>query len=504
MIEVLDRPKSVITPDYPYPVVIQGGMGAGVSLDALPRSIAIASARLEKAGESLQKKTLGVVSLTGLPSIFVYKLQKGDLDFIDALDHFPDPEVRDRIKEKYVGTVDPANEAHFKLAPKPENLIGADPAKRREAAELTIVASYCAVWLAKQGHDGPIGVNVLEKIQTPHLYELLGAMMAGVDYVLMGAGIPKQIPAVLENFSRGQAATYDLDVQGIVAGSREKYEMHLDPREYIQERYLGTLTRPRFLAIISSDTLAHYLVANSLFVDGFIVEDKSAGGHNAPPRGKYKVNSFGEPVYRKKDAITLEVIKNILQLERPTWLAGGRSGPEQLLGTQALGVTGVQIGTIGAYSKESGFLTEIKTELIRKKFLGESRVLTSAICSPSGFPFQVEQDLGLARPEVYSARKRQCLYGYLAQAFRTQDGTIDFRCPAEPELAYVGKGGKIEDTAGKACLCSALLSAVGCGRSLEPYIITAGKNYDFMQMMVMDENGTYTAEDVIRYEFGLN
>ncbi|MFX4805988.1 hypothetical protein ABTB42_20590, partial [Acinetobacter baumannii] len=68
----------------------------------------------------------------------------------------------------------------------------------RPLLELTVVANFVEVWLAKQGHNSPIGINLLEKIQVPTVPSLFGAMLAGVDYVLMGAGIPRQIPGVLD------------------------------------------------------------------------------------------------------------------------------------------------------------------------------------------------------------------------------------------------------------------------------------------------------------------
>ena len=56
--------------------------------------------------------------------------------------------------------------------------------------ELCVVANFVEVWLARQGHDHPVGINYLEKIQFPHLASIYGALLAGVDYILMGAGIP--------------------------------------------------------------------------------------------------------------------------------------------------------------------------------------------------------------------------------------------------------------------------------------------------------------------------
>ena len=60
----------------------------------------------------------------------------------------------------------------------------------RPLAELCLVANFVEVYLAREGHDHPVGINYLEKIQPPHLPSIYGAMLAGVSYVLMGAGIP--------------------------------------------------------------------------------------------------------------------------------------------------------------------------------------------------------------------------------------------------------------------------------------------------------------------------
>src|SRR5918997_5039223 len=83
--------------------------------------------------------------------------------------------------------------------------------------QLTILASFVEVWLAKEGHDGLVGVNLLTKVQMPNLATLYGAMLAGVDYVLMGAGIPKEIPGVLDKFAAHEPAQIKFDVEGMGA-----------------------------------------------------------------------------------------------------------------------------------------------------------------------------------------------------------------------------------------------------------------------------------------------
>ena len=70
----------------------------------------------------------------------------------------------------------------------------------RKLVELCMVCNFVEVFLAREGHDNPVGINYLEKVQMPHLASIYGAMLAGVGYVLMGAGIPLHIPGVLDAF----------------------------------------------------------------------------------------------------------------------------------------------------------------------------------------------------------------------------------------------------------------------------------------------------------------
>lgn len=84
--------------------------------------------------------------------------------------------------------------------------------------ELTVAGSFVEVFLAKEGHDGPVGINLLEKIQIPTLPSLYGAILAGVDWVFMGAGIPRHVPAALESLAGHRPAALPLAVVDATAG----------------------------------------------------------------------------------------------------------------------------------------------------------------------------------------------------------------------------------------------------------------------------------------------
>jgi nitronate monooxygenase len=131
-------------------------------------------------------------------------------------------------------------------------------------------------------------------------------------------------------------------------------------------------------------------------------------------------------------------------------------------------------------------------------------VRTDSQASPTSFPFKVAQLEGtLSDPEVYEARPRICDLGFLREPFRTADGTIDYRCPAEPVTLYLSKGGKAENTVDKKCLCNALLATIGHpqvrnGKHTEPAVVTSGSGLTGITRFLRLGESTYTAADVIR------
>lgn len=470
--------------------LIQGGMGVGVSNWELANAVACA-------GEQLKKRTLGVVSGTGAAILMASRLQKGDENTLRALRAFPFPSVAWEIVQRYERgstTLPRKPELLIPRSNKPEALEARD-----RAAKEIVVANFCEVWLAKHDknnkpHGGPIGINWLEKVQMPRLPEIYGAMLAGVDVVLMGAGIPKQVPGVLNSLAKNEEARYLIDVINDPTG----HEMRFDPKNLFPG--VGPLKSPKFLAIISSDTLAAYLHRTVEGVDGFVVEGPTAGGHNAPPRAKeQKLNEEGEPIYGERDKPNLDKIR---EFGNPFWLAGGYSGPEKLRKAQETGAKGVQMGSAFALSEESGFLPEeVKERMRRLLYNGDLRVLTSAIASPTGYPLQIAQvKETLSDPKVYGIRekRRVCTYGYLDVPRRNEEGKLEFICPAEPVEAYIAKGGIKANTVGRMCLCTGLAAAVGCARKGEPIVITFGKgDYQFIRGLMDGPGGRYSARDVV-------
>lgn len=466
-----------------HPTIIQGGMGVAVSGWRLAHAVS-------------QRGGLGVVSGTAMAVILARRLQLGDPDgsMRRALEHFPIPGVADRILERYyIAGGKPANQP-FKTLPVPSAPLS------RDLIELTVTSNFAEVFLAKEGHDGAVGVNYLEKIQIPMLASLFGAMLAGVNYVLMGAGVPRSIPGVLDAFSRGEPARLKVDVADAAAG--EELVCTFDPREFCG-RSLPAVKRPYFLAIVSSATLATALARKSSGkIDGFVVEGSTAGGHNAPPRGSAPLNERGEPIYGPQDTPDLP---RIAALGLPFWLAGEYADPTKIAEALRTGATGVQVGTIFAFCEESGLGPDVKRRVLERVQAGKISIFTDPVASPTGFPFKVVELPGtLSQREVYESRERRCDLGYLRSSYRRPDGTIGYRCAGEPVEQYLKKGGTAQEAENRKCLCNGLLSAVGLGQVLtdgseEPAILTAGDDLAKLRRFLPPQSLSYTADDVLQY-----
>jgi len=347
-------------------------MGAGVSNWVLARAVAL-------------KGQLGVVSGTVLDTIIVRRLQDGDKGghVRRAMAKFPMPEVSAEVLRRYFMPEGRKAGEPYRLLPMYRQSTNA--LRQR----ITMLANFVEVYLAKEGHDGTIGVNLLTKVQMPNLASLYGAMLAGVDYVLMGAGIPKEIPGVLDALAEHKPVSMKFDVSGLPAGETEY--LTLDPSEHGADRD-NALNRPKFLPIVSSHTLAASLANKSNGkVDGFVFEAPPAGGHNAPPRGELKLNDRGEPIYGDRDVPDLQRVRD---LGLPFWMAGGTGSADGLRAALHEGAAGIQVGTLFAYCEESGLAPEIKHQVLAGVAEGKVRVHTDARISPTGFPFKVVKMVG--------------------------------------------------------------------------------------------------------------
>lgn len=460
-----------------WPAIIQGGMGVYISTPFLANAVS-------------QLNGLGTTSGVAADKMLARLLQSGDPGghYRRALSHFPFPEIAQQVLDEYFvpGGIPPA--APFKLVPT------VTLAPSQQAIALLVCGNFAFVWLAKEGHPKPVSINWLEKIQMAHLYSIAGAMLAGVDVVTMGAGIALQVPSVLDAYSRGESAEYRVTV----TGANGTMTMRFDPRAYFGRLWPEELKRPEFLPIVSSDVLATLMMKKlPTAISGFVIEGPSAGGHNAPPRGKLVLNELGEPVYGERDKPDYN---KLVGLGVPFWLAGSYASPEALARAQAVGARGVQVGSIFALCEQSGLDPQHRREIIRRWHRGELRIKKDARASPTGFPFHVVQLPGtVSNDAVYQARRRVCSQHGLTTPHQLGNGAVVYRCAAEPVSDYLRRGGTEADTKDVRCLCNGLIATTGLGDPGEPSIVTLGDDLTFLRHLTENEHSTYTAAQAIHY-----
>lgn len=168
-----------------------------------------------------------------------------------------------------------------------------------------------------------------------------------------------------------------------------------------------------------------------------------------------------------------------------------------------MGATGVQVGGLFALCEEPGLEEGLRRELIERELAGGLTVRNDPAASPASFPSKVADLPGtLADAKTSAARTRVCDLGCLRTPYRTDRGTLGHRCPVEPVAAHVRKGGTLEETEGRQCLCNGLLAAVGLGRRrprgvVEPLVVTIGQNLGFLRHIAPD-GGEYSAEAGVR------
>ena len=463
-----------------WPKLIQGGMGVGVSNWRLARAVST-------------RGHLGLVSGVAIDIVLVRRLQDGDPGghIRDALRRFPLPAMANETVEKYFIEGGRSQGQPYRHLPAYSH---ASPPGRYD---LSVLGAFAEITLARQGHDNAVGLNLLTKMQIPTIACLHGAMLAGVGHVVMGAGIPREIPGILDALSEGRSASLRLDVTGLTPGD-PAVNIHFDPARYGTD---SRVKRPAFLPIVSSHTLATVMSRKaSGSIQGLVVEGPTAGGHNAPPRGTATYDALGQPLYGERDVPDLAAIQ---ALGLPFWLAGGMTSPARVAEALKTGAAGVQVGTLFAFCRESGVDPALREQVIQMALRNEATVFTDPRASSTGYPFKVVPVSGtISEDEVYLNRPRICDLGYLREAYRTDSGSLGYRCASEPVDNYLRKGGRLEDTVGRKCLCNGLAATIGLGQvqaggGVEPPIVTSGDDLQTIRALLGDAGEGYGADDVI-------
>jgi len=430
---------------------------------------------------------LGVVSGTALDTVVARRLQNGDPGghMRRALVEFPYPEISQKLLSAWY-LPDGRNGKPYR----PMHRISLK--SNLEHDQLVAAANFVEVWLAKQS-GGIVGINFLEKLQTATPAALYGAMLAGVDVVLMGAGIPREIPQLIRDFAAGKTGTLNVDADRPNDVAAPK--LSFDPVAAFGKA--AELKPPKFLAIVTAEVLANYLARSEVTrPDGFVVEHWQAGGHNAPPRKMQPTESGFGPL----DEVNLEKMRSV---GLPFWLAGGRATPDAVKDAIDHGAAGVQVGSLFALSNESGLRDDLREQMLQAARERKLKVRTDHRASPTGFPFKVVELSGtIGATETFFKRPKLCDLGYLRSNTITDEGKVISKCASEPEKPFLRKGGHEAEIQGRLCLCNGLLATVGLGQERAdgykeaPLLTLGGTASDVENMLQLHPDG-WSANDVL-------
>jgi nitronate monooxygenase len=211
------------------------------------------------------------------------------------------------------------------------------------------------------------------------------------------------------------------------------------------------------------------------------------------------VTETGEPLYGERDVVDLNVLAD---LGKPFWLAGSQASPEAVREALKTGAAGVQVGTAFAFCAESDMREDLKADVLKGSAAGKVKVFTDPEASPTGFPFKIVQMEGTLSDRVmYEKRERICDLGYLRTPYETSEGKVKWRCPAEPVLDFTKKGGVLEETNNRQCLCNALMANIGLAQlhdgQEQEVLVTAGDDASFVARFLAPGAESYSAADVI-------
>jgi NAD(P)H-dependent flavin oxidoreductase YrpB (nitropropane dioxygenase family) len=325
---------------------------------------------------------------------------------------------------------------------------------------------------AKRGHEGKIGINVMWKCALTVLPTIYGAMLAGVDAFLCGAGVPMELPDIVRRMRAGEELEYSP-----LTGTNTHVALEIAPDDTAS--LLQSKPAPHMMPILSNFAFAKRLldVWNKEY-DGarpfaFVLENYTAGGHNAPPRNK---SDFTE-----QDDID-SYFDKVQALGVPVYVAGdfpNGGNREDFEAWRARGAYGLQVGSRFALCSDSGMRDDLRAQIIERNRNGTLQVQTSPQFSPTGYPIKYVPLQGtLSERENYEARRRICNRKYLTHShFETQpDGMIKetYICSAMPPEEYERLGGDARDTDNRVCLCNALLSTAGFYTDDESPMVTLG------------------------------
>lgn len=280
-------------------------------------------------------------------------------------------------------------------------------------------AAYEEVSLANEA-GGVTGINIMVALVRDYVDSVKGAIDAGVNLIISGAGLPMSLPSI--------ARVKDTALIPIVSSARA---LKIIIKRWERQKY-----RP----------------------DAVVLEGPLAGGHLG-----FQLDEIDREENRLETL--LPPVKEMAQKygDIPVIVAGGIYSHADIVRFLEMGADGVQMGTRFLATVES-----TATEAYKQAVVGarkEDIVVAVRPASPCGFPFRVLKQSPMYLESQQGLRKPKCDKGYVL--LKDEEGKFT-RCPAKLE----------ENARDYFCICNGLLSAADYNPEKEKPLYTVGTNAD--------------------------
>jgi nitronate monooxygenase len=279
----------------------------------------------------------------------------------------------------------------------------------------TYHATYEEVSLSKN-LGGLAGINIMVALVKDYADSVKGALDAGADAIISGAGLPLSLPAI--------QPPKDTALIPIVSSARAL--------DIICKKWEKLGYRP----------------------DAVVLEGPLAGGHLGFRMDQIDLES-------NKLENLLPPVKDMARKygDIPVIVAGGIYTHEDIVKFISLGADGIQMGTRFLATLESSASEEYKEAVLAAK--EADIVVAHRPGSPCGLPFRVIKQSLMYASSLKALRPPKCDKGYVL--LKDAEGKFTI-CPAKV------------DNKDYFCICNGLLSSAGYNRDKEEPLYTVGTN----------------------------
>jgi nitronate monooxygenase len=279
----------------------------------------------------------------------------------------------------------------------------------------TYEAAYEEISLSRV-KGGFVGINIMMALVRDFSDSVKGALDAGADAIISGAGLPLSLPAI--------QPPKDTALVPIVSSARAL--------DIICKKWEKLGYRP----------------------DAVVLEGPLAGGHLG-----FRIDQVDLEANRLENLLPPVKDRAMKCGDFPVIVAGGIYSHDDINKFMGMGADGVQMGTRFLATEESSATEAYKQAVIGAK--EDDIVVAHRPGSPCGLPFRVIKQSPMYLSSLEARRTPKCDKGYVLLKDAEGNFTI---CPAK------------EDNKNYFCICNGLLSSSGYNSDKEEPLYTVGTN----------------------------